>query len=163
MFGGSSIAIPQSSDRPIFLPALTLSVSPIIYSLCRLCFFSSAGLFFSSLFLCLHLPSLALIFPPLALLQTSIIHTRVSLSFGSEGWDEKWREAREGRKEGVERCTVMICPDVCSKRKKCWHVRREAWRDELSAPITEQDHLSSVQQPMLLEKKCLKSEQKTFI
>lgn len=48
--------------------------------------------------LCLHLPSLPLlIFLPLALLPASLRHTRVSLSFGSEGWDERRREAREER------------------------------------------------------------------
>lgn len=46
--------------------------------------------------LCLHLPSLLLlIFPPLALLPASVRHTRVSLSFGSEGWNERQRETRE--------------------------------------------------------------------
>lgn len=60
--------------------------------------------------LCLHLPSLSLlIFPPLALLPASLRHTRVSLSFGSEGWDERQRGKR-----GEEWKDVMICPDECS-------------------------------------------------
>lgn len=61
--------------------------------------------------LCLHLPSLSrLIFSPLALLPASSRRTRVSLSFGREGWDERRREA----KGGEEWKDVMICPDECS-------------------------------------------------
>lgn len=53
--------------------------------------------------LCLHLPSLSLlIFPPLALLPASLRHTRVPLSFGSEGCDERQREAEEEKSERMQ-------------------------------------------------------------
>lgn len=100
--------------------------------------------------LCLHLRSLSplppslLIFPPLALLPASLRHTRVSLSFGSEGWDETQREARKG----VEGCNDLSW--WTQLERKCWHNEREALRsDGLNNSRRSSDQLS------ICNKECL--------
>lgn len=96
-----------------------------IYSQSRLCF--TVTRFFPPLpsfllFLAFPCsPFALLIFPPLALLPVSLRVTRVSLSFDSEGLDERWSEAERG--EGA-----------CNDPSWLMHLVRKCWRSRKGRP-----------------------------